>query len=78
MVPGDIHWHTQFEALVTAAAERRAAEQVQKLQLTVEKLREKNAQLQKEVEIAQEQHIALQDKLHEAQVSSRGPYSVRD
>lgn len=60
-----------------AAAERKAAEQVQKLQLTLEKLRAQNAQLQQELDAAQEQHLALQDKLHEAQVSSRGPYSVR-
>ena len=65
----------EFETLVAAAAERKAAEQVQKLRSTLEKLRTQNAQLQQELDEMQEQHTMLQDKLHEAQVSSRGPHS---
>ena len=74
---GSVPVPTQFETLVAAAAERKAAEQVQKLRATLEKLRTQNAELKQELDTMQEQHTMLQDKLHEAQVSSRGPYSVR-
>ncbi len=61
---------------MAAAAERRAAEEVSKLKVALERSKAQNAQLLQELETLSEQQSVLQEKLHEAQVA-RGAPQVR-
>ena len=59
----------QFETLVAAAAERRAAAEVAQLRAALERAGAQNAQLLAELETMAEHQSVLQERLHEAQVA---------